>query len=206
MEQNKACFVENCRKYIVRDGLEELLAYLETTDFYVAPSSKGYHLNEEGGLCRHSLNVFETALTVYEHVVVPAVRSGRSPFTEEIPVESIAIATLFHDLCKVNLYHKTERWKKDEQGRWMTYPGYEIRDAFPFGHGEKSCLMLGWFMKLRQDELLAIRWHMGMFEMTETGSSTRYAYREAMERSPLVSLLQVADMLAANCLERTVQS
>ena len=93
--------------------------------------------------------------------------------------------------------------EKDEQGRWVSYPGYEIKDNFPFGHGEKSCIILGWFMKLRQDELLAIRWHMGMFEVTEVGSSTRIAYREAMGRSPLVSMLQTADMLASNCLEKT---
>jgi hypothetical protein len=42
-----------------------------------------------------------------------------------------------------------------------------------------------------------------MFEITESGSSTRFAYREAMGRSPLVSLLQVADMTASNCLEKT---
>ena len=76
---------------------------------------------------------------------------------------------------------------------------------FPFGHGEKSCLILSWFIRLKQDELLAIRWHMGMFEMTEQGSSTRFSYRAAMEKSPLVTLLQAADMLAANTLEKTTQ-
>ena len=78
-----------------------------------------------------------------------------------------------------------------------------MKDDFPFGHGEKSCLMLGWFMRLRLEELLAIRWHMGMFEMTENGTSTKSAYRTAMEKSPLVSLLQCADMISANCLENT---
>ena len=78
-------------------------------------------------------------------------------------------------------------------------------DEFPFGHGEKSCVIVGWFMRLRQEELLAIRWHMGMFDMGEQGSSMRYAFRAAMERSPLVALVQAADLLAANCLERTTK-
>ena len=203
IQANKDKFISICHENIKRDGLDKLLAYLEKTDFFTAPSSTGFHLNEDGGLCRHSLNVFETACKVYASVVEPAIKSGNSPFTQEIPMENIAVATLFHDLCKTKLYHKTERWKKDEQGRWVSYPGYEIQDEFPFGHGEKSCIIIGWFMRLNQDELLAIRWHMGMFEMTEAGSSTRFAYRNAMDKYPLVSLVQTADMLSSNCLEKT---
>lgn len=201
--QNKQLFIQHCRTYIHRDGIDALLAYIESTDFFTAPSSASYHLNEEGGLCRHSLNVFETAIQIYENIVLPHIQNGQSPFKDEISMESIAIVTLFHDLCKTKFYKKTEKWKKDENGRWISYPGYEVQDEFPFGHGEKSCMILNWFIRLKQDELLAIRWHMGMFEMTEQGSGTRIAYRVAMEKSPLVSLLQAADMLAANCLEKT---
>ncbi len=201
---NKEKFIETCRQHIQREGLEALLQYLEhKTDFYTAPSSASFHLNEDGGLCRHSLNVFNTAQSLYEHILQPAIESGQSPFAQPVPEESIAIAALFHDLCKTKIYHKTERWRKNEQGRWESYPGYEIQDEFPFGHGEKTCVIIGWFMRLKQDELLAIRWHMGMFEMTEQGSSTRFAYRAAMEKSPLVSLLQAADMICAGCLEKT---
>lgn len=203
IEKNKERFITYCREHIHRDGLEALLAYLEKTDFYTAPSSASFHLNEDGGLCRHSINVFETAVRLNDSVILPAIKDGTSPFTEPLPVESIAIAALFHDFCKTKLYHKAERWKKDENGRWVSYPGYELQDEFPFGHGEKSCVIIGWFMRLRQEELLAIRWHMGMFEMTEQGSGTRYAYRAAMEKTPLVVLIQAADMLAANCMEKT---
>ena len=205
ISKNKELFVNYCHEFIHREGIEKLMDYLETTDFYTAPSSGSYHLNEDGGLCKHSLNVFETAVKVYDNVVAPQIRSGNSPFTEEISKESIAIATLFHDLCKTKFYKKTERWKKDEKNHWVTYPGYEIVDEFPFGHGEKSCIIINWFLHLKQDELLAIRWHMGMFEMTEQGSGTRCAYRAAMEKSPLVILLQVADMLSANCFEKTTK-
>lgn len=114
----------------------------------------------------------------------------------------MAIATLFHDLCKTKIYRKTERWRKNAEGRWESYSGYEIQDEFPFGHGEKSCIILGWFLRLKQDELLAIRWHMGMFEMGEQGSNTRFAFRSSLERSPLVVVLHTADMLSANLLEK----
>ncbi|EJX09560.1 protein containing Metal-dependent phosphohydrolase, HD region, subdomain protein, partial [gut metagenome] len=203
MSQNKAQFINYCQQYIQREGINALLDYLEKTDFYTAPSSASYHLNVEGGLCRHSLNVFETAIKVYDLIVGPQIQAGNSPFTQEISKESIAIVALFHDVCKTKFYKKTEKWKKDENNRWVSYPGYEIEDEFPFGHGEKSCIILHWFIKLKQDELLAIRWHMGMFEMTEQGSGTRCSYRAAMEKSPLVTLLQVCDLLSANCFEPT---
>ena len=202
---NKEVFEGYCKEFIHREGMDRLMDYLNKTDFYTAPSSGSYHLNEDGGLCKHSLNVFETAVKIYDTVVLPQIQAGNSPFTEELSKESIAISTLFHDLCKTKFYKKTEKWKKDEQNRWVTYPGYEIVDEFPFGHGEKSCLIINWFVHLKQEELLAIRWHMGMFEMTEQGSGTRCAYRAAMEKSPLVSLLQVADMLSANCFEKTTK-
>ena len=124
-------------------------------------------------------------------------------FSKPLKAESIAIATLFHDLCKVKLYHKKEKWKKDENNRWLSYPGYEIEDEFPLGHGEKSWLIVSWYMKLTAEEMLAIRWHMGMFDMGENGSSMRYSFRAALEKSPLVSLLIAADMLSANQKEKT---
>lgn len=201
--QNKQEFINICRQEIDRPGLEKLLEYLEDSDFFTAPSSTQFHLNEKGGLCKHSLNVYRTAVQIYETTVRPAILSGISPFTEEISRESIAIATLFHDLCKTKIYHEAEKWRKDENGRWESYLGYELKDDFPLGHGEKSCLMIGWFMRLKLDELLAIRWHMGMFEMTENGTSTKAAYRAAMDKSALVSLVQCADMISANCLEVT---
>ena len=205
IEQNKEKFMKLCRENIHRDGLEQLLAYIDTTDFYTAPSSTAFHLNEDGGLCLHSINVFETARHLYTTWLLPHIRQGTAVTNEELPRESVAVAALFHDLCKTKLYHKTEKWKKDENGRWVTYPGYEIVDEFPFGHGEKSCVIIGWFMRLKQAELLAIRWHMGMFDMAEQGSSMRYAYRAAMEKSPLVALLQTADLFASNCLEKTTK-
>lgn len=206
VEKNKQEFINRCKHYIKRDGIDNLLDYLEKkTDFFTAPSSVSYHLNEDGGLCLHSLNVHNVAQKLVEQVYAPCKDSDAVPFHEEITSESLAIATLFHDLCKTKIYHKTERWRKNAEGRWESYMGYEIQDEFPFGHGEKSCVILGWFLRLKQEELLAIRWHMGMFEMTEQGSSTRFSYRAASERSPLVAILQAADMLSANLLEKTTK-
>lgn len=205
IQQNRETFLSICRERIRRDGLEALLDYLGSkTDFFTAPSSTSFHLNEEGGLCQHSLNVYYTVCSLYDTVVRPAIEAGTSAFSQPVKEESLAVAALFHDVCKANFYHLTQRWKKDDNGRWVGYPGYEIVDDFPFGHGEKSCHIVNHYLRLEKDELLAIRWHMGMFDMGDQGSSMRFSYRQAMEMSPLVSLLQTADLLAANCLEKTV--
>lgn len=200
---NKQRFIDLCNEHIHREGLDKVLAYLEKSDFYTAPSSTRFHLNEDGGLCLHSMNVFEAACKIYNEMAKPAIVNGTSPFTEEVSMESIAIATLFHDLCKIKLYHKTERWKKDDKNRWVSYPGYEVKDDFPLGHGEKSCLMLSWYMRLKPEEMLAIRWHMGMFDMGESGTPLRMSFFSATDKSPLVSIVHAADFLTSNLWENT---
>lgn len=199
---NKQRFIDLCNEHIHREGLDKVLAYLEKSDFYTAPSSTRFHLNEDGGLCLHSMNVFEAACKIYNEMAKPAIVNGTSPFTEEVSMESIAIATLFHDLCKIKLYHKTERWKKDDKNRWVSYPGYEVKDDFPLGHGEKSCLMLSWYMRLKPEEMLAIRWHMGMFDMGESGTPLRMSFFSATDKSPLVSIVHAADFLTSNLWEK----
>lgn len=201
---NKQRFIDLCNEHIHREGLDKVLAYLEKSDFYTAPSSTRFHLNEDGGLCLHSMNVFEAACKIYNEMAKPAIVNGTSPFTEEVSMESIAIATLFHDLCKIKLYHKTERWKKDDKNRWVSYPGYEVKDDFPLGHGEKSCLMLSWYMRLKPEEMLAIRWHMGMFDMGESGTPLRMSFFSATDKSPLVSIVHAADFLTSNLWEKTI--
>ena len=42
-----------------REGVEEIINFLEKTDFYKAPASTRYHGNYEGGLLEHSLKVYE---------------------------------------------------------------------------------------------------------------------------------------------------
>lgn len=200
---NKQRFIDLCNEHIHREGLDKVLAYLEKSDFYTAPSSTRFHLNEDGGLCLHSMNVFEAACKIYNEMAKPAIVNGTSPFTEEVSMESIAIATLFHDLCKIKLYHKTERWKKADKNRWVSYPGYEVKDDFPLGHGEKSCLMLSWYMRLKPEEMLAIRWHMGMFDMGESGTPLRMSFFSATDKSSLVSIVHAADFLTSNLWEKT---
>lgn len=52
-------FKELYRRYIHREGAEELLEWMEReTDFFTAPASTKHHLAYPGGLVEHSVNVF----------------------------------------------------------------------------------------------------------------------------------------------------
>ena len=54
--ENREKFMELMRK-TERAGVEDMLKWLDTTDFYSAPASTRYHGSYPGGLVQHTLNV-----------------------------------------------------------------------------------------------------------------------------------------------------
>ena len=62
--ENRQRFIDIYRTNITRDGADKLLAYLESSDFFTAPASTRYHGNYEGGLCQHSLNVYDALVDI----------------------------------------------------------------------------------------------------------------------------------------------
>jgi HD superfamily phosphohydrolase YqeK len=180
----KQRFLEICNTEIKREGLSKLLDWLEKSDFYEAPASTKYHGNYAGGLLKHSLNVYDCLKRIASHYE-----------EKNISAESIAIAALFHDVCKVNFYQKGYRNVKDDHGKWVQKEIYEINEKFPIGHGEKSCIILQWFFgKLEIHELLAIRYHMGSFDAAVKGGD--FGISKAYEMAPLAAMLHLADLEA----------
>ena len=175
---------------IQRSGADKLLDWIENrTDFFDAPASTRYHLAEPGGLVKHSVHVFErlNALCESEDWVAKGISKPQK--------ESIAICGLLHDLCKANFYKTSTRNVKNEAtGQWEKVPFYTVEDQFPYGHGEKSVYLIERFMRLKTDEAVAIRWHMGGFDDAVRGGS--FAISAAFEKYPLALLLHLADMQA----------
>ncbi|MCF0203079.1 MAG: HD domain-containing protein [Bacteroidaceae bacterium] len=205
IEKNKQLFQALCRQYITSErsgSLDRIFAYLDKTDFYTAPSSTVFHYNFPGGLCKHSINVFNSAKAICDKVLNADIDSGASTVAKKYSDESIAIAALFHDLCKIGMYYPEEKFVKDGT-KWVKYLGWGIDDSLPMGHAEKSLYRLSRLIDLKPDEILAIRWHMGMYDMGERGSQLRSAFYSAQDMSPLVVILQCADSYAARCLEET---
>lgn len=178
-------FYDIVRRSIHRVGTENLLSWLSGTDFFVAPASTRYHGCHEGGLLLHSLNVYTQLKKLCEVYDCDA--------TEE----SIAIVSLFHDLCKVGCYKTEMRWRKDKNNQWEQYPTYTFKEDFAYGgHGSKSVYLIQSFMKLTPDEASAINCHMGQWDATTYSNPT-----EVFCRNKLAWLLHVADEAADFIME-----
>lgn len=190
---NKERFIEIFRTHVKREGAGALLDYLMSpaSDFFTAPASTRYHNAWEGGLCAHSLNVYDCLV---DYMNRPKVKEEFGLLYTE---ESIAIAALLHDLCKVNVYKVSSRNVKDEFGRWKTVPYYEFDDQLPYGHGEKSVYIISGYMKLTREEAFAIRYHMGFSEEANVRN-----VGAAFEMFPLAVALSIADTEATFFAER----
>ena len=184
-------FLALFRQQVNRPGADKLLDWLDTTDFFRAPASSRFHCACEGGLVQHSLNVY--------HVL------GDHFYTEGENLESYTICALLHDLCKANFYKvSTRNVKNDATGQWEKVPFYQVEDAFPYGHGEKSVFLIERFMKLRTAEAVAIRWHMGGFDDAARGGS--FAISAAYDAYPLAVKLHIADLEATYLYEKGTSS
>lgn len=169
----------------------ELLKWLESSDFFIAPASTRFHGNHKQGLLIHSIKVYDRLFNLMRN----------APEKEIYNNSTIAIVALLHDLCKVNFYKISWRNVKDEKtGVWYKKEYYEVSDSWPYGHGEKSVEIISRFIDLTRDEKLAIRWHMAWSDEAVKGGS--YALSAAMEICPLIAYLHCADNLAAACDER----
>lgn len=176
-------FLEAFSLSVKRPGADRLLAWLKTTDFFTAPASTRFHGDHEGGLVEHSLNVY--------HRLQAEIKDLPTPPSDE----TVAVCGLLHDICKANFYKASQRNVKDEKTRkWEKQPFYQVEDQFPYGHGEKSVFLIERFMRLKVEEAVAIRWHMGGFDESVKGGS--YAISQAFEKYPLLLCLNVADMKA----------
>ena len=164
-----------------RDGIEDLIKFLEEkTDFYSAPSSTRFHGSYEGGLLEHSMKVYEILKQKVKNNVMKM----------EWQDDTIIISALLHDICKVNFYKVDYRNAKNERGEWEKVPYYTVDDTIPYGHGEKSVMMITEYIKLTPEEKYAIRWHMGFTEPKELYNTIGAAYK----RYPLALLLHEADL------------
>ena len=178
----KEKFIQLLRK-TNREGIEDLINFIEEkTDFFTAPASTRFHGSHEGGLLEHSMKVYEILDYKIKNNVIDL----------NVPEDPIIIVSLLHDICKVNFYKVDYRNAKNARGEWEKVPYYTIDDTIPYGHGEKSVMMLTEYIKLTSEEKYSIRWHMGFSEPKEVYSSLGAAYK----KYPLALLVNEADLEA----------
>lgn len=182
-----------------RPGVDELISYLDELGFFKAPASSKFHLNEEGGLVEHSVNVCKAALNVRKAMI-----ELNDSLIEELPIDSVIVAALLHDTCKADIYKPVMKKQKNSFGIWEDVPGYDLDYTnFPLGHGEKSVIVvLRSGFDLTDDEIMAIRWHMHAWDLPFQSYDIKSNLNTAKDICPLLSLIQSADGLASSLLER----
>lgn len=200
-KENQAKFEKTVFENIKREGIADMMDFLFKSDFYTAPASTKFHLACEGGLCDHSLRVYGLLENKFRKFFlaqndgIVADITGRHNFSE-----SMAIAGLFHDICKVGFYIKT--FVRNPEGKIvrdgiLCDEKYEVEDLFPTGHGEKSAFILQRFIKLTDMEIAMIRWHMATYDPgIHFDYPNGYAFRNAVKLWPAIYLMITADLEA----------
>ena len=192
LEANKNRFIEILSS-INRKGVNEMIEYLKDSDFFIAPASTKYHCNFLGGLCKHSLNVYDNIVAL------------NNLYNLNINTDSLVLVSLLHDVSKVNFYEEYFQNKKlyspqgskyDEGGRydWVSVKSYKIKEPelrmVSGEHGFNSYMIIKNYINLSDEEITAIvNHHLGM--------DNGYCFKdmnEVCDRYPIVTLLHLADM------------
>lgn len=154
-----------------RDGFENVIKWLRDVHFYDTPASVKWHNNFRGGLARHSWQVYQEALKLY-------------PSTD-IPLQSIALCALLHDVCKYDKYCLGNDGTPKSTG--VSQNGK---------HGLQSVEILESLgLYLCENEKQAIWWHMGQYEPSLDN------YKDEYQKSlsdPLCKIIREADEIASH--------
>lgn len=221
IESNKERYIELI-KGITRENsdIDRFLRWIEKSDFFSAPASTKFHAHYDGGLCQHSLNVYDNLVklvdTFASHIEYEEVEdkdTGEITVKEnkihDISEDSIRIVSLLHDLAKVNFYESYMRnvntgETDPKTGRtiWTQVKDYKIRpaqDRFVLGsHEQISEYMARTFFPLTVDESAAILNHHGGkgFDSAQTDLAPIY------NRFTLALLLHMSDMISTYVSEK----
>lgn len=160
---------------------------LDKLGFFTSPASSNKHLSIYGGLAIHSYNVYL------------ALKNLNEDYQLGFDDRFIVITSLLHDICKCDGYEPNIL----KNGSISDSKPYVYKDSFPIGHGEKSVIMLlSMNVKLTNEEMLAIRYHLGnfTFETISQWNMTKDLLKKAGYLKPVMAL-HIADMTASQILE-----
>ena len=201
LESNKTKFIELIMSIERGFDKEKLINKLLSSDFFTAPASTKYHLCVEGGLCQHSLDVYNNLRRLADCTGF----SIKNPGCED----TLKIVALLHDFSKINTYklgyrnvkvYSESGNKEDALGRfsWVSERVYEyVDDSERFiyrSHEDNSEYMTGCFIPLTLEESVAIKHHHGAF--TVEGDTQKRSLHTVFDKYPLAVLLHTADMLS----------
>ena len=192
VEKNYTLFRRWVNEFVTVGDPATFTEWLDTTDFKVAPASTKYHLNVEGGLCQHSLDVFKRLIKLM-----------KAEYGDEenwkYDRATIALVGLLNAVSKVGTYKKYARnVRNDETGQWETVVAYTVVDdanKLICGNDIDNTLkILRSFFDISDDVEMAIRYHRGAFAADTWEDKNDLSL--ALAKCPLALLLHIAEMQA----------
>ena len=159
----------------------DFLDWLIKQDFFIKPAAIKYHGNYTGGLFEHSLAVAEKLVKMTQEMKLTW-QNPRSPY----------IIGMFHDLCKTEDYIVQKASQTSDNWLW----DYN-NDKILTGHGDKSAMLLSQFIKLTEEELFCIRFHMGAYQTDDWNG-----FDKAIRKYETVLWTHTADMWASKVLDK----
>jgi hypothetical protein len=193
----KAQIIEKLQSF-KREGMTDLIAWLEKTDYFTSPASSKYHSNYIGGLAEHSWKVSE----------VFAEKNTR--YNLGLSDETVWICGLLHDVCKCNYYKRGLKNVKSgkkingygkEVDNWIEKEVWETDDQLPIGHGAKSVILVQRFISMSEFEVTAIMHHMGLPD----GYLEKMTYSAATKKHPGIVALHTSDYESSYLLEKIIE-
>lgn len=171
-----------------REGIEDLIAYMDQIGFYKAPASTRFHGSYEGALAIHSYNVYLNARVIADSLT-------DSNWVND-HMDSIVICSILHDLGKCGQFGKplyTENiLKNGNQSEAQPYK--HNPDLMDLPHEITSVIEIQKFIKLTEEEQRAIAWHNGLYGI--------FKYEIQGKEDELYMIIHWADMWASRITEK----
>ena len=171
-----------------REGIVDLLDYMNEIGFLEAPCSGGNHLAKKGGLAEHSVNV----LTIAEKIGVALLGGARYNEVQD----SVVIAALLHDLGKCGDYEKpmyVDNILKSSGKQSDAKPFKRNPELSAVPHAVRSIKLATLFIDLTEAEEWAILCHDGLYDFMK--------YDLKGKETWLQMIIHWADMWASHIIE-----
>lgn len=169
-----------------REGIEDLVAYLNEIDFFNAPASTRFHGAYYGALAEHSINVMDCARSIAISLL------GKKWY--QAHQDSIVLCALLHDLGKAGQFGKPLYVPNVlKKGPSETQP-FKINEyLMTLPHEIVSIVEATKFIDLTEDEQRAIAWHNGLYGT--------FKYDIPGKENELYMIIHFADMWASRIIE-----
>lgn len=188
----KQQFLNNAKK-INREGIDELLAWLETTDFYEAPASTQYHHCLPQGLVVHAI---ETSMVA--DLIATTLKDNGIIAKDAISDESLLLTSLFFNVFKINTYKPDTRNTK-VNGKWESVPYNKYNPEYVLGKSQKSLYYLQKFIKLTDEEAQAIYFANSFYDEKDKEIKD---VLDVLKNNPLAYVLYQANLTVITILQK----